>query len=130
MPQIETLAPDQIARFPEFVDDWTKVGLCADPADRPRAEAALRWMYANSKLQTPQIVWCGSPFSNGMVKTIVEKLLRSRNEKLSGSLVRDSVGKSVRESVRESVRDSVRASVMLPVRASVSTSVMASVNDL
>jgi hypothetical protein len=45
MSRIETLTPEQIARFDEFRDRWTQIGLCTEPADRPRAEAAIRDMY-------------------------------------------------------------------------------------
>jgi hypothetical protein len=44
MSLIEKLTDEQIARFPEFVERWTKIGLCTDPADRPRVEAAIREM--------------------------------------------------------------------------------------
>ena len=36
--KIEKLTPEQIARFPEFVERWTNIGLSTAPADRPRAE--------------------------------------------------------------------------------------------
>ena len=60
---ITRLTAKQRARFPEFVEKWTKIGLCTDPADRPRAEAAISEMYKQAGLHTPQIVWCGSPLA-------------------------------------------------------------------
>lgn len=43
--RIESLTDEQIAKFPEYVKRWTDIGLCTDPADRPRAEAAVRKCY-------------------------------------------------------------------------------------
>ena len=63
---ISELTPEQIAQFPQYVDEWTAIGLCTEPADRPRAERAIREMYANasteaSPLGDPVIVWGLSP---------------------------------------------------------------------
>ena len=42
MAKIEKLTDAQVARFPEFIKRWTDIGLCTDPADRPKAEACIR----------------------------------------------------------------------------------------
>ena len=109
MSKIDRLTPDQQARFSDFVREWTAVGLSTEPADRPRAEAAIKWMYREAELAEPRIVWCGSPLSN--------------------ALTRDSVWDSVWDSVRASVRASVWASVGDSVGASVWASVGDSVGD-
>ena len=103
MSRIEQLTPEQIARFPEFVKRWTEIGLCTAPADRPRAEAAIIESYKYAGLKPPkQIVWCGSPLSQGLTRAIIlDKNIRAS--------VRDSVWDSVRASVRDSVGDSVWA---------------------
>jgi hypothetical protein len=117
---IERLTPAQIARFPDYVKWWTAVGLSTQPADRPRAEAAVRLMYECGGLPPPErIVWCGSPLSQGIARVIV----------LQNTSVRASVRASVRDSVRDSVRASVRDSVGASVRDSVRDSVGASVRD-
>src|SRR3990167_5078777 len=69
--QIQTLTDAQRARFPEFVRRWTDIGLCTDPADRPRAEAAIVRMYAQANLAAPRVVWCGSPLSQGLTRATV-----------------------------------------------------------
>ena len=130
MSQIEKLTPDQIARFPEFVERWTKIGLCTDPADRPRAEAAIAETYRRAGLIPPKkIVWCGSPLSQGLTRAIIldKKLLKTGDSVWAS--VRPSVRASVRDSVRGSVWDSVGASVRDSVWASVRASVWASVGD-
>ena len=112
---IEKLTKEQIARFPEFVERWTKIGLCTDPADRPKAEAAIIDCYKYAGLAPPKkIVWCGSPLSQGLTRAII------LDKKLT-----EGIGKSVRDSVQASVRASVQASV----QASVGASVWASVGD-
>ena len=45
--KIESLTPEQEARFDEFVDKWTAIGLSTEPADRPRAEAAIERVQIN-----------------------------------------------------------------------------------
>jgi hypothetical protein len=38
---ITQLTPEQIDTFPRYVTEWTAHGLSTEPADRPRAEAAI-----------------------------------------------------------------------------------------
>ena len=136
MKKIERLTDEQIARFPEFIERWTKIGLCAEPADRPRAEAGVRLAYQCAGLNPPEtIVWCGSPLANGLTRALVMGLKEPEIKTMTSvgasvrDSVRDSVSASVRASVGTSVRDSVWASVMDSVRASVRASVMDSVAD-
>ena len=126
--KITSLTPEQIAMFPEFVERWTKIGLCTDPADRPAAEAAIREMYRIAGLTDPQrIVWCGSPFSQALTRAIVF----NQPQELAGvgANVRDSVRRSVWASVLDSVWDSVKDSVWDSVGANVMDSVLDSVRD-
>jgi hypothetical protein len=127
MKKIESLTPEQVAKFPEYVARWTDFGLCTLPADRGAAEQAIREMYGAANLPPPaKIVWCGSPLASGLTRAIIldKKLLPQ-----IGDAVRDSVWDSVRASVRDSVGDSVGASVWASVRASVGDSVRDSVWD-
>jgi hypothetical protein len=124
--KITTLSEAQRARFSEFVQRWTDIGLCTTPADRPAAEAAIRQMYEKAGREHPQkIVWCGSPFSQGLTRHLVQELAA----KAPGDSVRDSVWASVWDSVRDSVWASVRDSVWDSVWDSVGASVGASVRD-
>ena len=106
---IEKLTKEQEARFPEFIKKWTEIGLCTDPADRPRAEAGIVTAYKIVNLDAPKIVWCGSPISQGLTRSIVFGLKDAEVE--IGDSVRNSVGNSVRNSVGNSVRNSVWDSV-------------------
>jgi hypothetical protein len=59
---IKKLTPEQIAQLPKFIDKWTKIGLSTEPADRPRAEAAIGLMYKLVGLTPPsKIIWFDSP---------------------------------------------------------------------
>jgi hypothetical protein len=138
--KIENLTAEQEARLPEFVRRWTDIGLCTNPAERPRAEAAIKEMYRCAGLAPPErIVWCGSPLSQGLTRAII---LDKREDSVKASVgysvaasvaesvwasVRESVGASVWASVAESVGDSVWASVWASVAASVRDNVAASV---
>ena len=118
---IESLTEEQINKFPEYIKKWTDIGLCTDPANRIEAEKAINESYRLAELEIPKkIVWCGSPLSQGLVRTIIldKKLI----ENISDS-VRDSVWDSVRASVWDSVRDSVEDSVRASVGDSVGDSV-------
>jgi hypothetical protein len=135
---IKKLTKKQISKFPEYVDYWTKVGLSTEPADRPRAEKAIKEMYKVANLDEPKIIWTGSPLSSGITYGILKnnKNLDSVRNSVWESVwdsVRDSVWDSVRksggESVRDSVRNSVRNSVWDPVWDSVRDSVLTSVGD-
>jgi len=112
------LSPEQVARFPEFVEKWTKIGLSTDPVNHPAAEAAINDVYECGGLPSPkQIIWCGSPLSMVLTREALERS------------VSDSVRDSVRDSVWDSVRDSVWDSVRVSVSDSVRDSVRASVRD-
>ena len=126
MAKIIELTAEQRARFPEFVEKWTKIGLSTEPADRPRAEEAITMMYRAAGLPPPKkIVWCGSPLSQGIVRAIII----DKRPKHPGDSVGASVGASVWDSVGASVGASVWASVGASVWASVGASVRASVWD-
>ena len=128
MARINSLTPEQIAKFPAYVQEWTGYGVCTDPADRIRAEAAIAAMYEIAGKKPPRIVWCDSPLSMALTRAVVQKLPASVGAIVWDSVV-DSVGASVRASVVASVRDSVVASVVASVRDSVGASVWDSVWD-
>ena len=106
--KIESLPPEQIARLPEFVKKWTKIGLCTEPANRQLAEEGILEAYEIVGLAPPKVVWCDSPLSMGLTRAVLQDLIKSdKLPKLLGA----SVGASVRDSVGDSVGDSVWAYV-------------------
>jgi hypothetical protein len=121
--RIEKLTAEQEARMAEWRENWTRIGLCTEPANRAKAERGVGLAYAAANLPAPRIVWCDSPLSQALTRSIVLELIK--NKKLWDSVwdsVRASVGASVRASVWDSVGDSVWASVGDSVRDSVGDS--------
>jgi hypothetical protein len=140
MKKINRLTAEQEAKFPDYIKQWTEIGLSTEVANRPRAEMAIRRMYEIAGLPPPKnIVWCGSPLSMAVTRAILLKMpdfLKKVRARVRASVrdsvwtsVGDSVGNSVEASVRASVRDSVEASVRTSVGDSVGNSVWASVVD-
>ncbi len=115
---ITSLTAEQQARFPEFIEKWTDIGLSTAPADRAAAELGIRKAYEAAGKKPPRIVWTSSPLAQGLTRAIVEKLSKKPAHEVGKNIeasvrdsVRDSVGDSVRDSVWDSVGDSVRDSV-------------------
>ena len=142
--KITALTAEQIAKFPAYVEKWTNIGLSTEPADRPRAEAAIRLMYERANMEPPsKIVWCASPLSMALTRYCLLQLpqmkdsvgasvrasIRDSVGASVGASIRDSIGDSVWASVRASIRDSVRASVRASIRDSIGDSVWANVGD-
>lgn len=103
-----TLTPEQIAELPEIAAKWVAIGLSTDPADRPRAEAAIRWLYDQAGKAEPRIIWCGSPLSQAITRAI----LMEYDETLVGgnlrkNLLTHTLGKA-KDRVRTQVRDTFR----------------------
>jgi hypothetical protein len=72
MSKITKLTSEQESKFPEYVAKWKAIGLSTEPADRPRAEAAIRVMYANAGLAEPRIVWTQSPLGNALALQVIK----------------------------------------------------------
>jgi hypothetical protein len=101
---ITKLTYAQGAKFPDYVKKWTDIGLCTLPADRPRAEAAIRKLYELSELSPPrEIVWVESPIVGAFAAAITARILSenpSRFYSAVDSAVYSAVGSAVRSAVR------------------------------
>jgi hypothetical protein len=104
--RIETLTPAQIAKFPEYVERWTNIGLSTEPANRPEAERGINLMYKMAGLRPPKkIVWCGSPLGNGLSRAIV---LNDKKIKVSvGANVADRIQRCLKRGIYNYVGDNV-----------------------
>lgn len=122
---IESLTPEQEAKLQEYADRWAAIGLSTEPADRPRAERAIEWMYKQANMDKPEIVWSDSPMS--MALTIV--VLKNSDWDSVTCSIMDSVKDSVRNSVKDSVRNSIMNTVKGSVRNSIRDSIMNTVED-
>lgn len=65
--KLEKLTPLQEKQCEEFRQKWFKIGSCTDPADFPKAEAAIKEMYKLSDLEEPQFIHVKSPFEGILI---------------------------------------------------------------
>lgn len=82
--KISSLTDEQTARFPEFVEKWTNIGLATARSDRAKAEEVADKMYIASGNPLPKKkIWCNSPvelliwytlYSNPKHYKIIEKI--------------------------------------------------------
>lgn len=69
--KITELPQEVVDRFPEIRDEWIKIGLSTQPADRPRAEAGVDMAYKAADLEPPQVkVWVDSPLQGSMAAAV------------------------------------------------------------
>lgn len=61
MAQINTMTPEQEAYLPQFRWEQFEVGICTEPADKPRAEAAFAECYKLCNFQPVPVIWVQSP---------------------------------------------------------------------
>ena len=59
---ITEITAEQHAKVDEYIARGLKIGLCTDPADQPRAEAAITQLYLKSGKTPPIFVWCKSAY--------------------------------------------------------------------
>lgn len=105
---ITELTDEQLARIPEFIDKWTRIGLCCEPADREAAERGIRKAYEAGGVPGPEkIIWSGSPRSQG--------LSRASSGDSVGQLVRRRVQHNLREHVGSSLQNRVAPSAWMSV---------------
>ena len=68
--KIDKLTSEQEGRLPDFIEEWTKIVLRADPGGRPRAEAAVRYSYRRGGLRLPSKIvrFAGRGYSRSKVQ--------------------------------------------------------------
>src|SRR5205807_29893 len=70
----------RVERMAAIRDAWISIGLSRAPADRARAEAAVRLTYRRAGLpDTVRIVWAASPMSGAVIaRSLVRGSTKSR----------------------------------------------------
>ena len=141
---ITTLSDEQRALFPAYVERFIKIGLCTDPADRPRAEAAITQLYAGAKLAAPKFIWMDSPLAGvwtamrlaaelravgSAVDSAVDSAVRSAVGSAVGSAVDSAVGSAVGSAVRSAVGSAVDSAVGSAVGSAVDSAVGSAVRS-
>src|ERR1700693_1702944 len=99
---ITSLTAEQKARFPEFVNKWTEIGLSTSPADRPRAEKAISGLYKLANLKEPKIIWLPCPISATLSAVCYTSLIQHRLVE-GNSAVRSAVYSAVYSAVDSAV---------------------------
>lgn len=62
MEKLTSLTEDQLKILDQKREEWIRIGLCTDPADRPAAEAGARLAYTTAGLPEPvNFVWADNP---------------------------------------------------------------------
>lgn len=64
------LTAEQEARLADIRDEWLRIGLCTEPADRRGAEQGIRSVYRAAWLPPPKIIWQGSPGAGAVAMAI------------------------------------------------------------
>ena len=99
--RIDQLTPEQEAQLPAIRDEWLRIGLSTDPADRPRAEQAIKQAYHRAGLEPPELVlWFESPLAGLLAANII-------NANQVSDQVWNQVWNQVRNQVRNQVPDQV-----------------------
>jgi hypothetical protein len=87
------LTPGELARIPEFIEHWTRIGLSTTPVEHPQAERALCRLYTAAGLAEPAVVWASCPMT-AMLSAIVYTAIRAtgreaevRNERALAAIV-------------------------------------------
>ena len=113
----QSLTKEQKDFIPIVRDEWIKVGLCTDPANRPEAERGIALVYLAANLTPPKtIIWCESPLAGAIAASQLAQ-------------VRAQVRAQVGDQVVDQVWDQVVAQVGAQVRAQVRAQVGAQVGD-
>ena len=112
MNKITSLTDAQKARFPEWVEKWTCIGLCTEPADRPKFEHAVKICYQKADLQPPKsIVWVDSPLVLALAAPIAAFIIENIKQVKEPDAVRGAVSGAVGDAVGVAVHDAVHVAV-------------------
>jgi hypothetical protein len=148
--KILSLTAEQEAALPAWRDEWLRVGISTEPADRPRAETAFAQMYRELGREPVPVQWVDGPatacllqaalksaslwdsLGNSLWASLSASLRNSLRASLGaslGDLLGNSLWDSLRDSLRNSLRDSLWASLRASLRDSLWASLRASLRD-
>jgi len=127
----QSLTKEQKDFIPIVRDEWIKVGLCTDPANRPEAERGIALAYLAANRTPPKtIIWCESPLAGAIAASQLAQVWDQVRAQVRDQVVAQvwtqvwtqvsaQVGDQVGDQVRDQVRDQVSAQVWTQVRAQV-----------
>jgi hypothetical protein len=70
MKRLYSLTDTQRANLSDWAQQWIRIGLSTEPADRPTFERAVRTLYLEQERTPPErVIWTGSPLAVDLVMT-------------------------------------------------------------
>jgi phage baseplate assembly protein W len=127
--KIMALTAEQKARFPEFVRKWTATGLSTQPADRERAESAIRGLYALTQLKEPRVIWLPCPISAALSAVCYAAIIQHRIVGAEVAAKNVEVYSAVYSAVDSAVGSAVYSAVDSAVRSAVGSAVGSAVDS-
>ncbi len=140
--RVDRLTDEQRSRMDTHADRWIDIGLCSEPADRERFEAAAQDCYRFAGIPWPDVVvWVPSPLVlalaapvaaielSGAVDDAVDGAVDDAVDDAVRGAVGGAVGGAVRDAVRGAVDDAVRDAVRGAVGGAVRDAVRGAVDD-
>ena len=125
--QITSISPEQSARFPEYVEKWTAVGLSTEPANFEAAEKAALKAYELCNLEKPLLVLrAGSPFGASVMGAKGVCLLNELKDFLTNG-ENSEVWKSIKPELDAEIEACVKAETTSVVSGLVATSILEAV---
>ncbi len=103
--KIERLTPEQGAALLQWRDRYLRHGISCEPADRPRAEAAIAAAYRRVGREPVPVIWVDSPLTASLLLHVFEQL--ALPESSLGSSLESSLGSSLRSSLWSSLGSSL-----------------------
>ena len=122
---LSSLTTEQTARMPEWVDQWTRLGLSTEPADWDTFEKAVRDCYRLSGFEPVPVVRVASPLAvaiAGPAATLICELIERglwESDQEPGSAVGSAVGSGVESAVESGVWSTVWSTVWSAVWSTV-----------
>ena len=74
------LTDTQLTELTGYMKAWAGYAACTEPADRPRAQAAIKFMYKQAGLDTPHIIWTKDPFIGPVAYALINLILKDDSQ--------------------------------------------------
>src|SRR5258708_25813198 len=120
---LTTLTEDQKSRFNQYVQMYTKIGLCTDEADWEKFEAGVQQCYKFANLEQPKIfVRVESPIVLCFAASIAAYVIALHRQQGGSKNQKAAVRSAVYSAVYSAVRSAVRSAGPSAVRSAVPSS--------
>ena len=73
------LTDSQLTELTRYMKSWAGYAACTERADRPRAQAAINFMYKQAGQGAPHIIWTQDPFIGPIAYTLINLILKNDN---------------------------------------------------